>query len=229
MNSLIARLRNSAVYQAPNETGATPAPVESTPPAGDTKPAGDQSLLSVAGADEKVGGEEKDGTPPPAEPFTALLPDALKFPEGVEVIPETVTSFLEIMNDQTLSRADLAQKLVDLQLSESGKANEAAMTAAQSLWTETQDQWRAEAKALPELGGANLDKTLSAIKKGLDTIGADKAFFDAMDLTGAGNHPAVIRVLYAATKHLQEGAPIGGTPPKGPISKADVLFGGTKE
>ena len=230
MNNPIALMRNNIVWQAAGETGAAVAEPKVAEPKAEAAPveAPSESLLGVAGAPEKVGGEPTVVSPVTAE-FTALQPDEIKAPEGVELVPETVEAFLTIMNDQALSRAELAQKLVDLQVSESLKANEAATVAAQTLWTETQAQWQKDAKALPDIGGDKLPETLSTIKRGLDVIGADKAFYEAMDLTGAGNHPAIIRVLFAATKGLVEGAPISGTPPKGALSQADKLFGGIKE
>jgi len=225
MNNPIALMRSNIVWQAAGETGS--AVVEPKVEAAPAE-APSESLLGVAGASEEVGGEPTV-VPPVTTEFVALQPDAIKAPEGVELAPEAVEAFLAIMNDPALPRAELAQKLVDLQVSESLKANEAATTAAQTLWTETQAQWQKDAKALPDIGGAKLPETLSTIKRGLDVIGADKAFYEAMDLTGAGNHPAIIRVLFAATKGLVEGAPIGGAPPKGVLSQADKLFGGIKE
>jgi hypothetical protein len=127
---------------------------------------------------------------------------------------------IEVMNDSALSPKERLQKLVDLQANLVQRANEASEAA----WTGMQNQWRQEAEALPDIGGAKLPETLATIKKGLDLSGADKAFYEAMVLTGAGNNPHVIRVLHALTKNLSESKPVLGEPPKGKLPLEARLY-----
>lgn len=127
---------------------------------------------------------------------------------------------LEVMNDTALSPRDRVQKLVELQSMLASRAAKEAETA----WTTMQNEWRQQAAALPEIGGAAMPQTVATIQKGLKVAGATPAFFEAMALTGAGNHPEVLRVLHALTKNLSEGAPVSGTPPKGKLSPEQRLY-----
>ena len=163
--------------------------------------------------------ETTDETP---EPLTA---ESYTFPEGTEVNEEVLGSFNELMNNNELSRADLAQGIIDLQIDATQKAMESATEAAQTLWTDTQGEWQDAVRALPEIGGEKLDESLATIKKGLESVGATKETFAAMDLTGAGNHPEIVRVFHALMKKLVEGGPVRGSQTQAPRSQADRMFG----
>lgn len=196
----------------PPADDTTPPTDDTTPPADDTPP---KSLL------------DDDTTPPVAEePITA---ESIVAPEGITLDEEQLTPFLEIMNSPDLSRAELAQKLVDYQVSSQTAAGEAAEEAATSMWNDTQKEWQTAATALPEIGGAALPETLATIKKGLTAAGADKATFEALNLTGAGNHPALIKVLHSLTKGYAETPPVTGAPPEGKLSQADRMYAGRTE
>lgn len=223
-NWMIELLRNTA-EPAGGATGTTPPPAADPPadgqaPDGATPPSDPPAGSLLGDGDPK--GETPPNDPPEVEPVAW---ESLTLPEGTEVAPEVTESFLSIINDPALSRAELAQKIVDLQLDLNTKGTAAAESAAQALWDQTQETWRTEAKALPEIGGAKLPETLATIKKGLDAAGADKAVYDALDLTGAGNHPAVIKVLHALTKNLAEGKPVSGSPTSGSLTQAERLYG----
>ena len=170
-------------------------------------------------------------TAPPVEaPAPAPVTiESLTLPEGAQVDPDAATAFLGLINDQKLTRAELAQKIVDMQINLSEKGTSAAQTAAATLWESTQSDWQKAVTALPEIGGRNLAQSLATIKSGLEKAGATKATFEALDLTGAGNHPEVVRILHALTKPLAEGRQIGGNAPAGSLSQADRLYANTKE
>ena len=130
--------------------------------------------------------------------------------------------FLDLINNNEISRAELAQKLVDMQL----EAGEEAMKQSQEAWDNTMTEWREQAQALPEIGGEKLNETLADIKSGLDKLGATADTYAAFDLTGAGNHPEIISILHKATAHLKEGTQPGAaaSPAKGKLSQAESMF-----
>ena len=154
------------------------------------------------------------------EPVTPLTLADITVPEGVEVDETTIGTALEIMNNADLSSKDRLQKLVDLQAS----VSQAALKTQVDTWTEMQATWMKEAEALPDIGGKALPQTLASIKQGLTAVGADKAFYDALNLTGAGNNPQIIKVLHALTKPFTEGKPVSGAPPKGPVSAERTMY-----
>lgn len=142
----------------------------------------------------------------------AFEADKIKLPEGFTKDDESFGKFGEIMNDSKLSPTERGQKLVELQAEVAKKASEAGTKA----WNDLQDQWVRDVKADKEIGGDKLIPTQQVISKAIDALGPDsaKAFRLALDYTGAGNNPAIIKGLAAMGKLLTEGGHITGNPPK---------------
>lgn len=152
---------------------------------------------------------------PKAEPLTA---EALKFPEGFTADAEASGKFLEIANELGLS-SEAANKLVGLQADLMKQASE----AGSKLWEDTQKQWQDQVRADPEIGGTKLEENLSHIAKLLTSHGNDEVR-QAFDITGAGNHPAVIKFLSKIGKELGEGSPVSGRPSTAPQDAASILY-----
>jgi hypothetical protein len=89
-------------------------------------------------------------------------------------------------------------------------------------WRDTQKAWQAEVKADKEIGGANLQKNLSSVAKLIDSLGAKEAqdFRQALNFTGAGNNPAVIKALVKLAQAQTEPGLISGSPPPAPQKTA---------
>jgi hypothetical protein len=174
--------------QTPTPT-PTPSPTPDAPPADEPK-----SLLS------------DDKKPEASPPFDA---EAITVPDGFDKSEKNTAwaGFTALAAETGLSQTQ-AQKLVDFHVAETQKAVE-AQTAS---WTATQDAWIAEVKADKEIG--NLDVLRQTIAKVAGNREfTDPKFEEAMALTGAGNHPAVLRTLFRWAKALGEGGPVQGTPP----------------
>lgn len=182
-------------------------------------PADPPSLVSSAQPDN-TSTEQKpttqETTSPAPEPLTL---EALKFPEGLTVDEDMSKSFLEVMNDAALSPADRAQKLVDLQASLATKMAE----ETQKAWDTMQTEWQNQVRSDPEIGGDKLAPALGEIAKLVDKYGSSE-LRQVMDLTGAGNHPEVIKFLHKIAKDLGEGGPVLGAPPRATASLADRLY-----
>ena len=204
--------------------GDAPAPAPAPAPADPVATPAPAPVASLVSGEPAV--KDGEGGTPEGEAAEPLTAESFTFPEGVEPDAGSVASFLEIMNAPDLSRAELAQKLVDYQVTSQTTANEAAEAAATSMWDEAQSQWQKDASALPEIGGAALPQTLATIKKGLTAAGATPETFQALDLTGAGNHPEMVKILHSLTKRYAEQAPVAGSPPEGKLSQADRMFAG---
>lgn len=185
-------------------------------------------------------------TPPPVEPVAeapaaeptlvnepeipAFDPEKLTLPEGFDK-GEHFDQFVEWSKEAGINQPQ-AEKLVGLYADAVKKQFEATSQA----WEKTNADWQAEVKADKELGGANLTTVKQTISKVLDNPDlADPKFREALDLTGAGNNPAVIRTLYRLSKALTEGASIAGGPParngsgelaNAPKSLADAFYPG---
>ncbi|AIY40182.1 Phage-associated protease [Collimonas arenae] len=142
-------------------------------------------------------------------------------PEGIHVQPDRMNAFKEEAAKSGLSQ-DVAQKFVDMYAENFKQLSEAPMRA----WTELQNKWQAEVKADPEIGGANLDKNLATIKSGLSNLlgeGASK-FYEALNLTGAGNNPEIIRGLLKAAAPHAPASPVEGRPGGSSKSAGSIMY-----
>lgn len=232
----------SAPIPAPTPTppipAPTPTPVATTPPATipATDPAPKPSIVSAAAVPEwkeyapdatKTAEENTalkaahDATKPTTAP--AVVPAAsvltaidfakdIKLPEGFVVDKPTSDEFTNIVNDHTLTRPQMAQKLVDLQtkaltsLSEKGKAD----------WETLQEDWRTKTHADPVVGGNNFAAVEANISRLLTTFG-DTELRSVFDLTGAGNHPRMVKFLNAIAVKLNEPLPSPPADPSGGV------------
>lgn len=134
----------------------------------------------------------------------------IKVPEGTKVDDAQMNAFKEVLADANLSPTERGQKLADMHLAAITQATEAPV----KLWMDTQQKWQDQVKADPELGGANLPQTQATIARALDALVPDpvenKALREAFIFTGAGNHPAICKLMYRAGKMLSEGGHIDG-------------------
>jgi len=135
-----------------------------------------------------------------------LTADDLRY----EGIPETFkldetlsTEFLKVATDANLPK-EQAQALLKLHVTQMTAAQEAAASA----WNATQDAWQNAVKADPEIGGAKLPTVLANCAKAIEEFGSPEVKA-ALDQTGAGNHPAIIKMLNKMAEALVvEGRPV---------------------
>lgn len=143
--------------------------------------------------------------------------------EGLDLDNPLANKFLELVNGAE-TKADLAKGLLDVQkqLSEMNLQR----------WLDTNREWREAVEKDPVYGGDKLDENLGkvsvlinefAAKNGGDKIGEEVR--QAMDITGAGNNPAIVKFLIWTCSRLSEGAPLSGTPAGGEVSRAQKLYG----
>jgi hypothetical protein len=140
---------------------------------------------------------------PQAEAFAA---DKLNLPEGMEK-NEVYDEFTNFAKEAGFKHGD-AQKLLDL----SAKAMKANADAIYGAWHKQQTDWLAAIKADPELG-PNLEGLRQTFARVADNRElSDPEFRQALDFTGAGTHPAVVRTLTRWAKALSEGGLVAGSP-----------------
>lgn len=166
----------------------------------------------LSGAKPEDEAKPAEGEAKPAEAPAAFDVASVKLPEGVTLDEEVGKSFTDIFNNAELSLQERGQQLLDLHVKALSdlqiSAAETFKTTAQGEWTKMNDEWRGQIKDLPEFK-ANPDAEAGKVMQALKAVGADDKFFSAMDLTGAGNHPAVLQVLHRLTKPFLEGSAVG--------------------
>jgi len=107
---------------------------------------------------------------------------------------------------------DQAQKLVDFYSEHAIKSSKEVL----DVWTSTRKEWREGIVNDPQLGkltGSNgnfgpdsaLIVTVNRALDGLQNPKLVSDFKDAMELTGAGDNPAFVKVLYALASKVTEG------------------------
>lgn len=173
------------------------------------KPVDGTTLLTEP--DDKPAEKPEDKKPAEGAPEKY---EAFKAPEGYEFDEkgqaEATTLFKELGLNQ-----DQAQKLMDVYAAKAIEAQKDATESAATAYAEMRKSWQDEVKADPEIG-----KILPAVKatigRALDSLG-DKALTDnfkaAMDLTGAGDHPAFVKAFYKLAQAVVEGGHVKGANP----------------
>jgi hypothetical protein len=150
------------------------------------------------------------------KPDPAAVPEKYEFKpaEGTELDTKLIESVTPLFKELGLSQEG-AQKLFDFH----NAAVKAAVEGPANVMNEMRTEWRGEVVKDPTLGNGtdNLKPEVRAnIAKAIESVGDAKAvasFKEAMDLTGAGDNPALIRGLNAIGKLLSEGTLVrGGTP-----------------
>src|SRR6266403_806691 len=158
-----------------------------------------------------------DPTPAPtAEPkpeAPAGAPEAYSdftLPEGVKLEGETLKSATDLFKALNLPQ-DGAQRLVDFHLGQIRAATEASSKA----YDDMRAAWQTAAKADSEIG-PHMAKIKENVGRLYDAIGDAKLvseFKSIMDLTGAGDNPAFIKVLNKLSSFVTEGRHVIGAQP----------------
>lgn len=148
--------------------------------------------------------------PKPTE--LAKAPDSYSFkaPEGYELNETVVAEASTLFKELGLSQAS-AQRLVDF----NAKLAQSAADAPYAAYDAMREGWQSQVKADPELG-PKLPQVKETIGRALDTLGDPKLIADmkeALNLTGAGDHPAFIKAFYKFAQAVVEGRPVTGANP----------------
>jgi len=159
---------------------------------------------------------------------TVSVPETYTFtaPEGVTLDPAILAEVSPIFKDLGLSQ-DSAQKLVDFyQKQTSNIQSDLAKNV-----DKTRSDWRDQVRADPTIGSKLTSHVLPEIGRAFDKLPAEvsKSFREALDFTGAGDHPSVVRALYEWSKLVSEGTHISGNAPSphgqtanGQVSKPSI-------
>lgn len=136
-----------------------------------------------------------------------------KVPEGFALDPEIKKEADAIFKGMSLSQ-DQAQSLVDFYVAKTKESAEQPYAA----YKEMTDGWRDESLKHPDIGNKILPggEVSVRIARALDSLGDPKLASDfrgLMDLTGAGNHQAFIRVIDKLASRAVEGNHVAGNAP----------------
>jgi hypothetical protein len=225
MNDEAARSTTGEILDqatAPTETKPT-----ETKPTDPSQSIGDQTVKPTTTADPKPG--ETLLTEPKPEDIKAPVagaPEAyadFKAPEGYIIDKVLLEAALPAFKELNLTQ-DQAQRLVDIQV-----ARELALAKApQETYENLRKDWRAKVTADTDIrayttdGKTGIDAVKIDISRALGTLDPTLAgeFRAAMDLTGAGDHPAFVKAFWKLSQGLLEGKPVTGRGPS-PAGQVD--------
>ena len=159
------------------------------------------------------------------EPVVPLTREDLALPEGLTVSDEQASALLDLFNDDKLSPKDRANKLVEMH---GTLVQSAIQTVGEQMVAEIQRQqaeWETAVKSDPEIGGANLAPNLAKVSKLIDAEGTPE-LRQALDATGAGSHPEIVKFFVKMADRYAEGAPAGGGNPTSKESTAQRMYPG---
>ena len=168
----------------------------------------------------KPGEKPAEGAPEKYEDF--------KLAEGFELSTEVLAEVQPLFKEMNLSQAQ-AQKLVDFHSKTLQATVDAASKAPLDAWMDQKKAWKTEIKADPEIGG-KLGEVKAEIGRMYAALGPENAalvkdFKAAMDLTGAGDNPAFIKLFHKLATRLGEGTSVtGDTPKPKPSSAAQAMY-----
>jgi hypothetical protein len=152
----------------------------------------------------------KDGAPETYEDFT--------LPDGVEVDTRALESFVPVAKQLNLTQ-DEAQALIDYE----AKRVEEFTTAQENSWTELKNEWKTATQSDKEIGGPAFDQSLANAKKFINAYGTNE-LVEALNATGMGNHPEVIRAFARAGKAMSEDTLAIGGVSNSPRAPEDILY-----
>lgn len=177
--------------------------------AGTTNPT-DQAAAGNAAASAHQGQQDQNGQQQDQQPAE------LKLPENSLLDDKAV----ERINALKLP-ADQAQKALEY-----ANAEVAAYVERQTTtWKQEVSGWAEAVKADQELGGQAFDQNVQFAQAALKKY-ATPEFIQALNETGYGNHPELVRVFVRIGKAMSEDKPVQGGPASGgQASHAQILYG----
>lgn len=150
-----------------------------------------------------------------------VVPEKYEFkaPEGFKLDDSLVEKASGVFKELGISQEG-AQKLFDLYSAKAVEAAEAPLKA----YNDMRADWRSKVVSDPKYGDGNdlKPEVRATIGRMVESLGADlgKPFVEAMELTGAADHPAVFAALLELSKRVTEGRPVTGSGPSKEGQKA---------
>jgi hypothetical protein len=145
-----------------------------------------------------------------------------KLPEGVTADADSLKPATELFAETGLNQ-DQAQKFIDLAMARETAAAHKSVQA----FVDLQNQWVSEIKADPDIGGDRLKASLSSANRAIDRLDVP-GLREALNFTGAGNHPAIVKAFVRLGQMIAEDRFRPGHParPRVPRSPAEVIYDG---
>lgn len=197
---------DDVVAQAATPEAAAPEAAATAQEAPTTSVEDAEPVTQVAEGSEQSenAGEEGETVEGDPEPLKITLPEGVGegYQEQADKFAGALSEFLK--GKPSASPNEIAQMAAEWQVKEAEDDTNKAVAEVK--------RWEAEARADPELGGADFDKNVGYAVKALDAYGSPE-LVGILDSTGLGNHKAVISALMKMGKEIKDAdvEPTGGS------------------
>jgi hypothetical protein len=155
------------------------------------------------------------------EPLAPPVYEAFQIPEGVTLAEDKIGTFSGLLGEYEnkvitdpaqahVAFQELGQKMVDFYVAEAKENAERAARLQRETWDRTVEEWQTAFRDDPEIGKNRQDTTLQRAGGLFNLYGQqtsperETAVRDALGVTGAGNHPEVIRFVNWMASRLTE-------------------------
>lgn len=181
----------------------------------DTAAEGEGNAEPDTSTDEDSG--ESDASDGETDDENASYAD-FEMPDGLELDTSLADAFSPKMKELGLDQ-EQAQGLATT-MAEWVQANNQSQ---QDAYSQQLTDWRTEAENDKEYGGDNYEKSVKIANLAITAYGGE-ALKQALDDTGMGNHPELIRAFVNAGKLIQEDEESGGSPPSNESNRVDRMY-----
>jgi len=179
---------------------------------GDAAGSGDDNKQGDGGKDDG-GGKDDDGKPKAPDSYD------LKLPEGTNLDDAALEQITERARKLGLTQ-EQAEKLLEQENTNAAKAAE----QQQETWKSQVEEWGKAVKSDKEIGGDKYDATVKASRQAVEKF-ASPELKKALNETGFGNHPELVRCFAKIGKAMGEEQPASGSPGGGdPKDTASILY-----
>lgn len=198
----------------------TLAPETADAPAANPPPAmAEDSMLAAAGTPADAAADGTTDTTADAQPVAY---EDFKLPEGAAIDGETLDRARSLFSEARLPQ-EQAQKFIDLAVAR----EQAAARKGVQAFVDLQNKWVSEIKADPEIGGDRMTASMASAARAIDRLGVP-GLKEALNLTGAGNHPAIVKAFVRLGQMVSEDRFLPGryAAPPAPRSLAETIYDG---
>jgi hypothetical protein len=165
------------------------------------------------------------------EPPQPITYSNFEIPEGFKFNEQRLEETKAVFAKYNLSQ-EAGQELVNLHTNVLKEMASATLAEQHRVFGEMRKQWANTARADEQIGGSGFETSMQAIARMRDLFvpEKDRASFDEfLRITGAGDHPAFLKLLHNAARRFDEPQPPNavGTPvpqKKGNGARAAVLY-----
>lgn len=152
----------------------------------------------------------------PNTPAEAVVPEAYEFPmpEGITLDKAAFDEFSAVAKELKLDQAT-ARKVADVGIKMAQRQHEVFET--------TKAAWAEQSRTDKEIGGDNFDQNMAVALKTLNAFGSPE-LKDVLNVSGLGNHRAVIRLLVNVGKVISDDGFVTGSPKGAETDMAKKMF-----